>query len=217
MKTHWTMITLTVVVGTLISAAAWSQQPRNNQNAEFPSTTPLPLPVGGRPAMPEPSYAANPFQANPVVDNVATSSTTSNRSPGAPATAKVDEILGRLREADELHKPDLIKELETAIAAEFDEDMKQREAELTKLEERVAKLRAQLERRKKAKAEISQLQSKVLVNEIEGLGFSNPVSNPLESNSAGENRPWRMRQPSLGPQPDAAADPFNVPDTLDHR
>ena len=82
----------------------------------------------------------------------------------------------RLREADELHKPEITKQLETAVATEFDEDMKRRDAELTMLEERVAKLRAQLERRRKAKAEITQLQTKVLVNDADGLGFSNAWS-----------------------------------------
>lgn len=68
--------------------------------------------------------------------------------------------------------------------------MKQREAELTKLEERVAKLRAQLDRRKKSKAEITQLQTKVLVNEIDGLGFSHP--RPL---NADDVRAGGRRQP----------------------
>ncbi len=113
-----------------------------------------------------------------------------------------------MREADEFHKPEIVKELEKAISEEFDADMKHREAELTKLEERVAKLRAQFERRKKAKAEITQLQTKVLVNEIDGLGFSHPQ--PI---NADEVRPWRLNQPAaIGIPGDATnADPFSPP------
>lgn len=69
-------------------------------------------------------------------------------------------------------KVELTKQLEAAVAEGFDEDMKVREGELSKLEERLNKLRAQLDRRRKAKSEIIQLEVKVLVNEAAGLGFS---------------------------------------------
>jgi hypothetical protein len=69
-------------------------------------------------------------------------------------------------------KAELTKQLEAAVAESFDEDMKVREGELSKLEERLNKLRAQLDRRRKAKGEIIQLEVKVLVNEAAGLGFS---------------------------------------------
>ena len=85
--------------------------------------------------------------------------------------------MSQLRETeDEAKKADLTKQLEAAVAKHFDEDVKARETELTKLEERLKKLRAQLERRSKAKAELIQLQIKVLVNEAEGLGFSGASS-----------------------------------------
>jgi len=202
MKTHWTMITLTAVVGTLISAAAWSQQARNDHDAEVPST--IPSPSLGRAGVPPPP-TENPFDANATVDIITTGSTSSTyRFPHAQATSKVDQIMRRLREADELHKPDLTKELETAVATEFDADMKQREAELTKLEERVAKLRAQLDRRKKSKTEITQLQTKVLVNEIDGLGFSHP--RPL---NADDVRAWRPTATALPERADVPnPDPF---------
>ena len=81
--------------------------------------------------------------------------------------------MNQLREADDdAKKADLTKQFEAAVAKHFDEDLKNRETELTKLEERLTKLRAQLDRRRKAKAEIIQLQIKVMVNEAEGLGFS---------------------------------------------
>src|SRR5262245_33112468 len=87
-----------------------------------------------------------------------------------PETSK---LVAELRDAtEEAKKTEITKKLETAVTKFFDEDQKAREAELTKLEERLKKLRAQLDRRSKAKADIIQLQLKVLVNEAEGLGFS---------------------------------------------
>ena len=53
------------------------------------------------------------------------------------------------------------------------------------MEARLNKLRTQLERRKKAKSEIVELEVKVLVNEAEGLGFS-PV--PSRGPGNGEYR-----------------------------
>lgn len=53
----------------------------------------------------------------------------------------------------------------------FDADMKRREQELTKLEERLKVLRQQMTRRQAKKGEIIELQSRVLLNEADGLGF----------------------------------------------
>jgi len=80
--------------------------------------------------------------------------------------------VNRLREADDKTKVELTKELETAVATSFDADMKERENDLAKLEQRLNKLREQLDRRRKAKSEIIQLEVKVLTNEAAGLGFS---------------------------------------------
>jgi len=73
---------------------------------------------------------------------------------------------------DDKKKAELVKQLETAIAESFDEDLKDREGEISKLEERLTKLRTLLERRRKAKSDIVQLEVKVLTNEADGLGFS---------------------------------------------
>jgi hypothetical protein len=131
-------------------------------------------------AMPPAQAAADPFNIPPptfVNTQPLFATGRTNYGGRTPAgNSEVDQIMSRLREADELHKPGITKELETAVATEFDEDIKRRDAELTMLEERVAKLRAQLERRRKAKAEITQLQTKVLVNDADGLGFSNAWS-----------------------------------------
>ena len=76
---------------------------------------------------------------------------------------------------DDKKKPELTKQLETAVSECFDEDMKVREGELTRIEQRIAKLRSRLDKRKKARTDIIQLEMKVLSNEAEGLGFA-PVS-----------------------------------------
>jgi hypothetical protein len=92
---------------------------------------------------------------------------------GSAAQSEIGRIMGELREAtDDAKKAELTKKLEAAVTRSFDEDQKAREAELTKLEERLKKLKDQLDRRRKAKSDIIQLQLKVLTNEAEGLGFS---------------------------------------------
>src|SRR5262249_10912589 len=68
------------------------------------------------------------------------------------------------------------KKLTEAVGKGFDEDMAQRKKDLGQLEERVTKLREQLEGRKAKKPEIVDLQIKVLLNEADGLGFSSGSS-----------------------------------------
>lgn len=63
------------------------------------------------------------------------------------------------------------KEMSAALSGFFDEDMKNREAGIVKIEERVKKLRAQLEKRRDAKDRLVDLQVQLLVNEANGLGF----------------------------------------------
>lgn len=77
---------------------------------------------------------------------------------------------------DEKKKAELTKELTAEIEKSFDADMKVREEEFADLEQRVKKLRTLLDRRSKAKNDIVALEVKVLVNEAEGLGFSEPAS-----------------------------------------
>lgn len=87
--------------------------------------------------------------------------------------SEIGRLMNQLRGAeDDAKKGEITKQLESAVDKYFDEDMKARETELKNLEERLTKLRGQLDRRRKAKADIIQLQIKVLVNEAEGLGFS---------------------------------------------
>ena len=64
-------------------------------------------------------------------------------------------------------KSDLTKVLNTV----FDADLKQRQEEIAKIEARIKKLKATLDKRRTARDRIIDLQIKVLVNEADGLGF----------------------------------------------
>lgn len=136
-----------------------------------------------RPEMPQPAPAVQPPTApgwpQPGPDVPVTVSTVGRGGRGAPnpfaaAQSATSKVVRKLREnKDETKRSELIKELEAAVSTQFDEDMKVREGDITKLEERIANLRTQLDRRRRAKPEITQLQTKVLINEADGLGFSN--------------------------------------------
>jgi hypothetical protein len=122
---------------------------------------------------------------------------------------KIERLMNQLGEAEETKgtssisvmtvetpgdapkKAELTKQLEAAVAESFDEDMKVREGELSKLEERLNKLRAQLDRRRKAKGEIIQLEVKVLVNEAAGLGFSGGLSQGRRKGFMGVSKSFR--------------------------
>ena len=77
-----------------------------------------------------------------------------------------------LRDAeDEEAKEAATKKLTDLLDEYFKKDMARREQELKDLEDRLEKLRAQLDRRREKKREIVDLQLKVVMNEAEGLGF----------------------------------------------
>jgi hypothetical protein len=80
---------------------------------------------------------------------------------------------------DEKQKAELAKKLETAVGALFDSDLAEREQQLAQVEQQLKNLRTVLDRRRQAKAEIIQLEVKVLTNEAAGLGFS--ASEPFRS------------------------------------
>lgn len=117
-------------------------------------------------------------------------------SPEGAAEGEIGTLVDELRDADDAEKTAVTRKLEAAVTKQFDRDMDYRESELRKLEERLNKLRGQLDRRRNAKAEIIQLQIKVLVNEAEGLGFG---GEPLPSG----NLPARPRSPMTSPNPSA--------------
>jgi hypothetical protein len=85
----------------------------------------------------------------------------------------IRRLTEELREAgDQKKKGEVTKQLESAVGDALDMDLNVREAELSKLEARLKNLHEQLDRRRQARAEIIQLEVKVLTNEAAGLGFS---------------------------------------------
>ena len=71
--------------------------------------------------------------------------------------------------------------------------MVRREHELTQIEERLTKLRELLERRRKKKQEIIELQTKVALNEAEGLGFYEQYDEP----SRCSNKKKKKKNPNI--------------------
>lgn len=72
---------------------------------------------------------------------------------------------------DEARKRALDK-LSEVVSQIFDEDLKRRESEVNGIRQRVSKLKALIEKRKESKDRIVDLQLKIQLNEVEGLGFS---------------------------------------------
>ncbi|MFO0789860.1 MAG: hypothetical protein U0805_10405 [Pirellulales bacterium] len=111
----------------------------------------------------------------------------------AGVSPAIDAAAAELRDAttDEA-KSAARKKLTALLNKTFDEDMKGRETELKKVEERVKKLRAQYQKRIDKKQEIVDLQLKVLENEADGLGFFNtpvPGPSPFGANPFGFPQP----------------------------
>jgi len=122
-----------------------------------------------------------------------------------------------LRDADgEEAKAQATEKLKDLLDKFFEEDMGRRKEAVADLEERLQKLRAQLDRRRAKKQEIVDLQMKIVVNEADGLGFSSqPDSKDLDFN-------FRVPAPNVmyevpvtttysavqlgGPQPEARRD-----------
>lgn len=61
--------------------------------------------------------------------------------------------------------------IQQQLASQFEVDLKQREKELTEVEQRVTKLREQLDKRKAAQKAIIDLRLQTIVNDADGLGF----------------------------------------------
>ena len=172
MKKQLITVIAFVACGVLGTGLGWTQQAANRPAAtDFPASDPsrtsgtLTLSSGSSSGSLYPP-SASPFVVQNTI-NIAENAATS------PIRSEIKQIVQQLRQdGDEAAKADLVKHLETAVSQYFDEDLKLREDQLSKLEERVTKLRGQLERRRKAKADIVQLQTKVFTNDADGLGFS---------------------------------------------
>lgn len=89
-----------------------------------------------------------------------------------PPGVRIREASRAVHEAkDEESREKAAKELASALDEYFEENMKARGKELDDIRARLAKLEAQLARRREKKGEIIDLQMKVALNEADGLGF----------------------------------------------
>lgn len=171
-------------------------EPLPPQSQEFGGNEPLPIPAkkAKTPSQPQEFIdlelsAPKPQRWNAEPETLPVAGATNRNAlppPGHPDNGRRNDLsllvhpeiaplMTQLREAtDDAKKAELTKQLESAIVAIFDKDMATRETELRPLEERLTKLRNQLNRRKEAKSEIIQLQLKLMINEADGLGFSPP-------------------------------------------
>jgi hypothetical protein len=200
-------ITAMAVFGLAVAVhTTWSQQPprvttEDRATTGSPGNVPRgpasadgrPIPVGIDPN----TYRANPMQPYAM--------------PPSPQRNAIAQLLRQLREVEDAAKrAEITKQLEAAIDKYFDEDLQARETELSKLEERVKKLHTQLQKRRSSKAEIIQLQLKVLTNEADGLGFQGGLFsdgyNPYSDYDAG--RGYQYFRPTPAPQ----ARPADAPD-----
>lgn len=86
---------------------------------------------------------------------------------------KLQDAIGGFKRAkdDEARKKALDK-LSEVLSQIFDEDLKRRESEVNGIRQRVSRLNALIEKRKESKHRIVDLQLKIQLNEVEGLGFS---------------------------------------------
>lgn len=103
-----------------------------------------------------------------------------NHVPGS-IQGSIRQMAEKLRDSeDDAEKEKAQQKLASLLGEYFDQDMTRRQEELTELEQRLEKLRAQLKRREEKRQEIIDLQIKVAVNEADGLGFlSQPMNGPF--------------------------------------
>ena len=98
-----------------------------------------------------------------------------NYSAGTRGEARINkqisEAMKNLKSPRLETREEANKALTTAVADLFDTRTEVREKQIKELEDRLAKLRAQLNERKARKDEICQLHVQTLVNQANGLGF----------------------------------------------
>jgi hypothetical protein len=124
------------------------------------------LQPGQQPQSPQnPPFGNNPFGRGG-------STFFSSGRPGTNVASAIRKAAEAVRDAkgDEA-KSEAQKKLAELLSKSYDDDMVQREHELKQIEERLAKLRELLERRRTKKQEVIELQTKVALNEADGLGF----------------------------------------------
>jgi hypothetical protein len=97
----------------------------------------------------------------------------------AEVAQEAEQLSGKYESAD---KPDEQKriraELREVLAKQFNVQHQRRELELTRIEERVQKLRDQIKKRNEARESIIDRRLEQLINEAEGLGWSSAPGSP---------------------------------------
>jgi len=131
----------------------------------------------------------SPYGNNPFGGGSGGSSFFSAGRPRTNVTSAIRKAAEAVRDAkgDEA-KSDAQKKLAELLSKCYDDDMVQREHELKQIEERLTKLRELLDRRRTKKQEIIELQTKVALNEAEGLGFYDN-ERPAKASSFGYSLP----------------------------
>ncbi len=99
----------------------------------------------------------------------------------AKAKKLQDAIQSLKTSTDEVARKKATEFIQQQLASQFEDDLKQREKELAEVEQRVTKLREQLDKRKVAQKAIIDLRLQTIVNDADGLGFP-------DMNFGGENR-----------------------------
>ena len=87
--------------------------------------------------------------------------------------AKLQKAIETLKQAkDEEARKKSLETLAEVVSQLFDEDLKRRESEVGEIRNRAAKLKALIDKRMESKDRIVDLQLKIQLNEVEGLGFA---------------------------------------------
>jgi hypothetical protein len=195
-KSVWVIILAAILGGIWAIDIAWAQKQNHTIFDEVPIDGPSDIDT------PQNSYSIPPA-GRTIDDKVVMSSLGSSIRQAAEA----------IRDAkDDKAKATAGRKLGDILSKYFDEDMARRESELTKIEERLIKLRDLHNRRRVKKQEIIELQTKVALNEAEGLGFydgqsqnhwqtgfDSPAANPFAPAVTGRtypNEPENIPTPS---------------------
>lgn len=196
----------------LVLLAGWTgfhsaQSPDNNPNApKTPAAPPPALPAGssssGTPLLLPRAASASPE----FVESFAAPARFGNyrNSPISKASEGLNQAKAALKKAEtEEDKKKADEMLVKALNEYFEQDLVQRKKELADIKKKVEELEKQLQKRESSKTDIVDLQKKVIINEVNGLGFyGNINSNPfLIPNSFGPPSaldPLNTTRPSQG-------------------
>lgn len=94
-----------------------------------------------------------------------------NSSTESKHNREISKAIAGLKSKDADKRQEAEDQLSAAVGKLFDARTETREKQIKDLEERLAKLRRQLDERKDKKAEICRLHVQTLVNQANGLGF----------------------------------------------